>query len=258
MAEPRYGKKYAQNFFVGAGIVRRLLNRTDIEPGDTVLEIGTGPGWTTLELARRVARVIAYEIDPVQAGRAARRTARTERVRIVTGDFLEASPLGAPADFKVFANLPFNRTTAIVKRLLLGDRAPASAWLVLEAGAARRLTACGSSSVIACLVAARYRARQVAWISRHEFRPAPRVDACFAGFVKREAEFMQQAELRRYEAHLRRIFQGSHRALYRNLRPRPGWKTWCALAARLGIDPGARPSQLTTDQHRRLFDHFDA
>ncbi|MFI1379444.1 protein-L-isoaspartate O-methyltransferase [Embleya sp. NPDC020886] len=53
--------------------VASFLTELDVRPGDRVLEIGTGPGWTAALLAWRVGgeRVVSVEIDPAMA-RAAR------------------------------------------------------------------------------------------------------------------------------------------------------------------------------------------
>lgn len=58
----------------------------DVDLGDEVLELGPGPGLTTLELATRTPRLTAVEIDPELVAQATARTAGTPGVRIVQGD----------------------------------------------------------------------------------------------------------------------------------------------------------------------------
>ncbi len=50
-------------FPAGPGILRRIAESVDIKPGDTVLEIGPGPGGLTAQLAERSSRLIAIEKD---------------------------------------------------------------------------------------------------------------------------------------------------------------------------------------------------
>ena len=81
-----------------------------------MVEIGAGPGLLTEALARRAGRLVALEIDPLLASRLVERFADDDNVFVVQGDALRF-PLPAEP-FRVVANVPFNRTTAILRRLL--------------------------------------------------------------------------------------------------------------------------------------------
>jgi SAM-dependent methyltransferase len=72
-------------------VLEPLLSQVDL--GREMLEIGPGPGAATEWLRRRVARLVAVEIDPVAAVRLAARFAGTN-VDVVTGD---ASHLDFPS-----------------------------------------------------------------------------------------------------------------------------------------------------------------
>ncbi len=82
-------------------LVRRMLEALDLQPGMTVLEIGTGTGWNAALLAQLTgaASVTTVEIDPALADRA--RTA-LERVScpvdVITGDGELGHPANAPYD----------------------------------------------------------------------------------------------------------------------------------------------------------------
>ncbi|WP_369373954.1 methyltransferase domain-containing protein [Streptomyces sp. cg36] len=83
------------------GVVVELLRHLAPEPGDKVLEIGTGTGYTTALLAHRVgaARVVTVEIDPRLATRAEGRLRALGRaVRVVRGDGEPGHAPGAPYD----------------------------------------------------------------------------------------------------------------------------------------------------------------
>jgi protein-L-isoaspartate(D-aspartate) O-methyltransferase len=77
--------------------IERDLRRAGIQPGQTVLEIGTGTGLTGALLAELVGPtgcVVSVDIDPVLTGRAAELHAerRVRNLTLVTGD----GSLGAP------------------------------------------------------------------------------------------------------------------------------------------------------------------
>jgi protein-L-isoaspartate(D-aspartate) O-methyltransferase len=81
----------------------RMLQALAVQPGDSVLEIGTGSGFVTACLAHLGGTVTSYEIDPALSEQAAQRLSRLgfEQVELVAGDGLHASL--APASFQVIA-----------------------------------------------------------------------------------------------------------------------------------------------------------
>jgi protein-L-isoaspartate(D-aspartate) O-methyltransferase len=81
----------------------RMLQALDVQPGDSVLEIGTGSGFLTACLARLGGVVTSYEIHPRLSESAAHRlgTLNVKNVELVAGDGLHASL--APETFKVIA-----------------------------------------------------------------------------------------------------------------------------------------------------------
>ena len=65
-------KTLGQNFVIDPNTVRRLVRTAGVGVDDVVVEVGPGLGSLTLGLLEVAARVVAVEIDPVLAGRAAR------------------------------------------------------------------------------------------------------------------------------------------------------------------------------------------
>lgn len=163
----------SQNFLTSQKTIARLLDKTDLSPSDTVVEIGAGKGHITRALSARCGRVVSYEIDR----RLWERLAETapENVRLLCGDFLKA-PL-PQSSYKVFANIPFSRTTEILRRLTCAPNPPQAAWLVLERGAAKRFCGQPRESPASLVLRPFFRLQIRCPISREEFHPAPRVDA---------------------------------------------------------------------------------
>lgn len=83
-------------------IVAEMLAALDVQPGQSVLEIGTGTGWNAALLSHLVGehgRVVTIEVDQ-QLAADARHTLTTAGFHplVITGDGLEGYPPGAPYD----------------------------------------------------------------------------------------------------------------------------------------------------------------
>jgi 16S rRNA A1518/A1519 N6-dimethyltransferase RsmA/KsgA/DIM1 with predicted DNA glycosylase/AP lyase activity len=71
-----------QHFLRSPRLAAAIVEAARIAPGDLVVDVGAGGGVLSAELARRGARVVAIEVDPVWAGRLrSSRTSRSGRVR---------------------------------------------------------------------------------------------------------------------------------------------------------------------------------
>ena len=81
----------------------RMLQALNIQPGEGVLEIGTGSGFLTACMAHLGGIVTSYEIRPSLSQRAAERlqALKVQQVELVTGDGLHAGL--APKSFQVIA-----------------------------------------------------------------------------------------------------------------------------------------------------------
>jgi 23S rRNA (adenine-N6)-dimethyltransferase len=112
----------------------RLVADAGVAPGDLVLDVGAGTGALTAPLVAAGARVIAVELHPGRAAALRRRFAGD--VVVVHAD---AADLRLPRrPFRVVANPPFARTTAILGRLLAPGSRLVRADVVVQRAAARR------------------------------------------------------------------------------------------------------------------------
>ncbi len=164
-----------QNFLTSGAVIRRLVDCSDIDSQDLVLEIGPGKGHITRELLARCGSLVATELDPALCRKLQERFGEREGFRLRQGDFLKM-PL-PPGAYKVFANIPFSHTTGIVHKLTRTPNPPECAWLIVERGAAKRFAGKPRESLASLSMRPFFQVRIAALVPRDAFHPAPRVDA---------------------------------------------------------------------------------
>lgn len=128
--------KYSQNFLTNAQLVESLVVKSGISKDDTVLEIGAGEGIITKALVKRSKKVIAFELDPHFFKKLSEEFRGNKSLQLRQEDFLSGNLPTYP--YKVFSNIPFNITSAIIKKLTLGNNPPEDAYLIVQKEAAEK------------------------------------------------------------------------------------------------------------------------
>lgn len=240
----------SQNFLTSRALINRLLRRTDISRSDLVLEIGAGKGHITRELLASGCRVLAVELDQALYKKLTGQFADQPNLRLVCGDFFKTQlPLGP---YKVFSNIPFSRTTDILRRLTTATNPPQEAWLVLEKGAAHRFCGKPGETLQSLLLKPFFDTKILYYFRREDFHPAPRVDCVLLHLHRKAAPDIPASEReawRRFLEHsLRYGICGSRGLLSR--------RQAAAALRRAGLEPLAPSSDILYVQWLCLFRYW--
>jgi 16S rRNA (adenine1518-N6/adenine1519-N6)-dimethyltransferase len=117
----RADKRFAQNFLVEQSYLRKIIGALQLQPGDTVYEVGPGLGTLTRALAEAGAKVVSIEMDQ-RLEAVYPETLAGLPVQIVWGDALAFDWASLPAQSLFAGNLPYNIATPLITRLLLSGR----------------------------------------------------------------------------------------------------------------------------------------
>jgi 16S rRNA (adenine1518-N6/adenine1519-N6)-dimethyltransferase len=246
-------KSLGQNFVHDPNTVRRIVRAADLDPSDTVVEVGPGLGSLTLALLPEVALVYAVEVDPALAAAlpdtvAAYAPEHADRLRVVAGDALRvpATAFGTPPTALV-ANLPYNVAVPVVLHLLATLPSLRHGLVMVQKEVADRLTAPPGTKVygVPTVKLAWYaRARQAGRVPRSVFWPVPNVDSGLVAFGRREPPV--GAPRNAVFAVVDAAFAQRRKTLRAAL---AGWAGGADRAATVlaaaGVDPGARGESLT-------------
>lgn len=102
----------------------RLLQDAAVQPGQKVLEIGTGTGYMAALMAQRAQRVIALEINPelAEMARANLQKAGITNVEVLLADGAQGAPAEARFDVIVLGGSVAEVPHALLEQLKIGGR----------------------------------------------------------------------------------------------------------------------------------------
>ncbi|WP_448582319.1 16S rRNA (adenine(1518)-N(6)/adenine(1519)-N(6))-dimethyltransferase RsmA [Thermaurantiacus sp.] len=181
----RAEKALGQNFLLDRNLLDRIAALVPLLPGETVYEVGPGPGGLTRALLKAGARVVAVECDRRAVAALAPLLAVADgRLSLLEADALavdEAAIAGTGAH--IAANLPYNIATPLVARWLAAEPWPPwwrSATLMFQREVAERIVAAPGSRAygrLSVLAGFRARARIRMQLPPRAFTPSPAVDS---------------------------------------------------------------------------------
>ncbi len=132
-----FSKSLGQNFLINPSVCPKIAEMGGCKKGAAAIEIGTGIGVLTKELAERCDKVLAIEIDEGLKPILSETLAEYDNVEIVFADVMKtdlksliAEKLGGFEEIYVCANLPYYITSPVIMRLL-EERLPISAVTVM-------------------------------------------------------------------------------------------------------------------------------
>ncbi|MCM1358614.1 MAG: 16S rRNA (adenine(1518)-N(6)/adenine(1519)-N(6))-dimethyltransferase RsmA, partial [Prevotella sp.] len=181
-----FSKGLGQNFIINPEICPKIAENGNAQKGFGILEIGTGVGVLTAELARRADKVTAIEIDARLMPVLAETLADFNNIKVINEDVMKADLKKIIAEefaglrVAVCANLPYYITSPVIMRLLESRLSIESVTVMVQKEAAQRICAeVGSREAGAITVGVNYygTARQLFSVSRGNFMPAPNVDS---------------------------------------------------------------------------------
>lgn len=239
------------NFLRRPDLVDQLLDRSRIGRHDVVYEIGAGTGVVTDRLAARCHRVLAIEKDRSLCETLLRRFADRPNVDVRCADFLE-HPLPR-ARYKVFANPPFNITTAIVSRLVSAAVPPEDAFLAVQREAADRYLGHPSERLYALLLKPWFAPSIVHRFRRSDFTPAPGVDVVMLRLRKRGPPLVAAEHAQLYRDFVVACFTAWQPSVGAALARAIGVRPADAVMRAAHVQPRARPRDVPFRAWLRLF-----
>lgn len=181
-----FSKGLGQNFLINPSVCPKIAEYGFAQEGYGIIEIGTGFGTLSCELAKGADRVVAIEIDSRLIPVLDETMSEFENFKVINADIMEID-LNAliKEEFDglkvaVCANLPYYITSPVIMKLLESEIPVEAVTVMVQKEAAQRLCAkMGSRESGAITAAVNYygNAELLFNVSRGSFMPAPNVDS---------------------------------------------------------------------------------
>lgn len=240
--EARPKKALSQNFLIDPNVVRKIIQTAEVKEGDTVLEIGPGPGALTAALLETGARVFAVEMDAVFARELDR--FQKERLRVFQADILKFPIEQLPPGTKIVANLPYHITTPILEKVF--SHPFSSLTIMVQKEVADRMSASAGSRVFGSLsifVQFYSKIHSAFSVSAACFYPQPKVDSTVIRLDHRNPPDVDPVQFFRL---VHKAFQQRRKMITSSL-GLPKDEVRNALV-NVGARPDARPEDLSLEQ----------
>ena len=258
-----FSKTLGQNFLINPTVCPKIAEMGGCGEGVCAIEIGTGVGVLTKELAKRCDKVVAVELDERLKPVLEETLAEFDNVEVIFADVMQTDlhkiieeKFGG-AETVVCANLPYYITSPVITKIL-EERLPIKALTVMvQKEAADRICAkpatreCGAISYAVSW----YSSPKILFrVNRGSFMPSPNVDSAVIRLdVKPERALPDDEEKRMFRI-IKAGFSQRRKQLANPLSGAFGLdkKTLCDIFEQLKIKPTARAEELSLDDYAEL------
>ncbi len=258
-----FNKSLGQNFLINPSVCPKIAEMGGCGKGVCALEIGTGVGVLTRELAERCDKVVAVEIDEKLKPILAETLADRPNTEVIFGDVMKtdlaaliAEKFGG-AETVICANLPYYITSPIIMMVLESRLPVRSLTVMVQKEAADRLCAApGTRECGAVSYAVRYfsEPKLLFKVSRGSFMPAPNVDSAVIRLDIKSEKKLPDNEERMMFRLIRAGFSQRRKQLINPLSAelKISKAEAAALFGQAGIKPTARAEELLLEDYEKL------
>ncbi len=248
--------KYSQNFLRDIQLVQRLVEKSSIGSNDLVIDIGSGRGIITEILSSRCRKVIAFEADFSLVEKLKQKFSDNSKIQIQAGDFLASRLPSEP--YKIFSNIPFNKTADIIRKLLNTPNSPSDSYLIVQKESALKYTGSPLSkeTLFSVTIKPWFELTVEHNFQRTDFDPRPNIEIVLLRIRKRETPLISENQAKYYKDFVSYAFNRSNPNLKRGLRDVFTSTQFSRITQTLHANESVTPTQLSFDQWLNLFQSF--
>ncbi|MFA6521466.1 MAG: 16S rRNA (adenine(1518)-N(6)/adenine(1519)-N(6))-dimethyltransferase RsmA [Candidatus Gracilibacteria bacterium] len=244
-------KSLGQNFLQNHAVLKKIIAAAQLTNDEIVIEVGPGMGALTEYLLKEAQKVIAIEKDTRLFKILSEKFAvsiESGKLELINGDALKIPPPNGP--FKLVANIPYYITSPLIDHFVRDNpqNLPKLVVLLMQKEVAEKICAVPPHmNVLALHIQTFGDPKIIGMVSRHDFKPVPRVDSAilkieFSGAQKVECDLNKYFEL------IHTAFSQKRKMLRAVLDAN--------LLKKAAVDPTRRPETLSAKEWEYLSSHI--
>lgn len=258
-----FSKSLGQNFLINPSVCPNIAEMGGCGKNVCALEIGTGVGVLTRELAARCDKVVAVEIDKRLEPILNETLANFDNVEVIFADVMQTD-LAALIKEKfggkktvICANLPYYITSPVIMKVLESRLAVEAMTVMVQKEAAERICAApGTRECGAITYAVNYfsKPKTLFRVNRGSFMPSPNVDSAVIRLdIKQNSELSSDEERLLFRL-IRAGFSQRRKQLVNPLSAELhiSKSEVAQILENAGLKPTARAEELTLDDYIKL------
>lgn len=242
-------KSLGQHFLVNKKVLDDLLKAAELNPDDVVVEVGAGIGTITVELVKKVKKVVAVEIDKKLIPILKDSLQNFKNVEVVNKDILNYRLPKTENRLLILGAIPYQITSPLIHHLLTQKAPPRLIAIIIQKEVAEKIVAKPPYAThLSNFVALFGRAEIVGKkIAPSAFWPQPEVESSILKIsqIKNEELRMKKEDRELFVSFLHRGFSHPRKMLKKVFEEK--------LLKQVGIDPTRRAQTLTLVEWIRLY-----
>jgi len=262
-------KRFGQNFLIHQGTIDGIIRCLDVEPTDTVLEVGPGLGFLTRGILPMAKQLNVVELDRSMVSYLERHfegNPDRDKLTITSRDIMavDINELGMER-FKVVGNLPYNITSSVLfkfagemtnRDMSLRSRIDQLTFMV-QKEVGERITAqpgCKAYGPLSISLQYWFDCQLEFFVPPEVFEPRPKVMSVVISLFPREEGRHPVDSLDLMQKLVRASFQQRRKMLRNSLLHDTGLNEdmMNAALAEVGIEPTQRPESVSVEQFAQL------
>lgn len=252
-------KALGQHWLEDFESLQAMVEAAEVQPGNTVLEIGPGYGTLTEELLAAGADVIALEFDASLIPGLLEKFANVPELRVEQGDIRRFDFTALPPNYKIVANIPYYLTSNLIQLISETPNQPSVAVLLMQKEVAERIVATpGDMSLLSVTAQFYWEASLDRVVGAELFSPPPKVDSQILVLRRRTQPLFVDADPKQFFHLVKAGFSQKRKTLVNSLsgglaigRPQAQ-----ELLTKAGIESTRRAQTLSLEEWHRLLKAF--
>jgi len=177
----RQSHSLGQVFLTDKNYIRKIINSLDIKD-EVVLEIGSGPGEISAQIAGKCKFLYCVEFDPRFVGLLEARLNGQSNIKVIHSDILKFSISGLNEEITIFGNVPYQISNSLIGYLIENRKSIKKAYLTFQKEFVDKLIAKPGDKdygFLSCYAQYYTEIKKIFDIPKGTFTPAPKIDSSF-------------------------------------------------------------------------------